>query len=128
MRIRSGRTGPWEPSYGVGRSSPARGSSSPSPGGDARPERRTAAVHARDMIVRTLLGTALTALVLTGPAPPAAATGAWRWPLPSPVAVVRPFEEPTGPYGPGHRGVDLASLEGALVRAAGAGTVLVAGR
>jgi murein DD-endopeptidase MepM/ murein hydrolase activator NlpD len=56
------------------------------------------------------------------PAPPR-----FGWPLAGRPAVVRAFEAPAVPYGPGHRGVDLASVAGAAVLAAGAGTVLFAG-
>ncbi|HEX4099833.1 MAG: peptidoglycan DD-metalloendopeptidase family protein [Pseudonocardiaceae bacterium] len=49
------------------------------------------------------------------------------WPLPGSPTVVRIFHPPTMRYGPGHRGVDLASTAGAAVLAAGAGTVVFAG-
>jgi murein DD-endopeptidase MepM/ murein hydrolase activator NlpD len=42
--------------------------------------------------------------------------------------VVRGFEEPAGPYGPGHRGVDVRAPVGAPVAAPAAGTVTFAGR
>ncbi|WP_320777674.1 M23 family metallopeptidase [Streptomyces sp. CRN 30] len=42
--------------------------------------------------------------------------------------VVRGWEPPTTPYGPGHRGVDLAAAPGAPVRAVVAGRVSFAGR
>jgi murein DD-endopeptidase MepM/ murein hydrolase activator NlpD len=47
----------------------------------------------------------------------------------APVAgeVVRAFERPDGPYGRGHRGVDLATRRGEPVRAALRGTVRFAG-
>ncbi|HVE97288.1 MAG TPA: M23 family metallopeptidase [Pseudonocardiaceae bacterium] len=54
-------------------------------------------------------------------------TGMFGWPLAGRPAVVRAFEAPVLPYGPGHRGVDLASVAGAPVLAAGAGTVVFAG-
>lgn len=54
-------------------------------------------------------------------------TGAFDWPLAGPPAVVRDFHAPAFPYGPGHRGVDLAAVVGAPVFAAGAGTVVFAG-
>jgi murein DD-endopeptidase MepM/ murein hydrolase activator NlpD len=49
------------------------------------------------------------------------------WPLAAPHPVVRPFEAPASPYGPGHRGVDLGGAAGAPVLAAGAGLVVFAG-
>jgi hypothetical protein len=52
----------------------------------------------------------------------------YAWPLGPPVpAVVRPFEEPTHRFGPGHRGVDLAAAADAPVLAAAAGVVVFAG-
>ncbi|MFG1923685.1 peptidoglycan DD-metalloendopeptidase family protein [Cryptosporangium sp. NPDC048952] len=51
----------------------------------------------------------------------------WRWPVDGQARVVRRFEAPDGPYGAGHRGVDLAGTPGAVVRAAGAGVVRFAG-
>src|SRR5437660_1105608 len=49
------------------------------------------------------------------------------WPLASPHPVLRRFEPPSTPYGPGHRGVDLGGLAGEPVFAAGDGLVLYAG-
>jgi murein DD-endopeptidase MepM/ murein hydrolase activator NlpD len=48
-----------------------------------------------------------------------------RMPVGGPV--VRGFEAPSGPYGAGHRGVDLAAPVGRRVRAPAAGRVLFAG-
>jgi murein DD-endopeptidase MepM/ murein hydrolase activator NlpD len=66
--------------------------------------------------------------------PPPGATDAvysrparFTWPLAPPHPVVRPFQAPAGPYGPGHRGVDLGARPGAPVLAAGDGVVLFAG-
>lgn len=47
--------------------------------------------------------------------------------LPVPGAVLVAFRAPDGPYGAGHRGVDLAAAAGATVHAAGAGVVAFAG-
>jgi murein DD-endopeptidase MepM/ murein hydrolase activator NlpD len=52
----------------------------------------------------------------------------FSWPLDPPHQVLRPFEAPAGPYGPGHRGVDLGGTPGQQVRAAAAGTVVFAGQ
>ena len=49
------------------------------------------------------------------------------WPLAPPHPVVRAFAEPSSPYGPGHRGVDLGGGAGAPVLSAGAGVVVFAG-
>nr|WP_291410681.1 peptidoglycan DD-metalloendopeptidase family protein [Actinophytocola sp.] len=49
------------------------------------------------------------------------------WPLAPPHPVVRPFQAPSSPYGPGHRGVDLGGSTGEPVLAAAAGVVVFAG-
>jgi murein DD-endopeptidase MepM/ murein hydrolase activator NlpD len=50
------------------------------------------------------------------------------WPLDPEPAVLSGFDPPRTPWGPGHRGVDLAAAVGQPVRAARAGTVSFAGR
>lgn len=72
-----------------------------------------------------LLLLALLLLLVSGPAGRAQADGArWQWPLPPPHEVVAPFDAPENPYGPGHRGIDIAVRSaGAPVRAVEAGTV-----
>jgi murein DD-endopeptidase MepM/ murein hydrolase activator NlpD len=49
-----------------------------------------------------------------------------RLPVQGPLA--RGYEAPAGPYGAGHRGVDLAAAPGAPVLAPAAGTVVFAGK
>ena len=78
-------------------------------------------------------------VAVTSPAQPAAAptsaaqsqapssTATWRLPLAGPPHVLRPFDPPSRAWLPGHRGVDLAAPPGALVRAAGSGTITWAG-
>ena len=58
------------------------------------------------------------------PVPPAG----WQWPLQPQPHVVAPFDAPAGPYGPGHRGVDLSGAVGQPVLAVAAGTVDFAGQ
>jgi murein DD-endopeptidase MepM/ murein hydrolase activator NlpD len=62
------------------------------------------------------------------PAAPGGGAGVYRWPLDPPVRVVRAFDPPPRPWLSGHRGVDLAGMPGAVVRAAGAGEIRYAGR
>lgn len=55
------------------------------------------------------------------------AGGPWGWPLAGRPPVLRRFDPPASPYGPGHRGVDLGGAPGDLVLAAGPGVVGYAG-
>lgn len=56
-----------------------------------------------------------------------AADDRFSWPLQPEPQVVRSFQPPDDPFGPGHRGVDLAAQPGQPVLAAGAGVVVFAG-
>jgi len=71
-----------------------------------------------------------------GPTPPPGTEGTggyvepaarFGWPLAPVPTVSRPFQPPSEPYGPGHRGVDLIGTEGQPVLAAGDGAVVYAG-
>jgi Peptidase family M23 len=55
---------------------------------------------------------------------PPGVPGLW---MPVAGAVVRGFDARAGPYGPGHRGIDIAAPMGELVRAPAAGRVVFAG-
>ncbi|WP_448640577.1 M23 family metallopeptidase [Geodermatophilus sp. URMC 63] len=70
------------------------------------------------------------AVLLPAPAvaePAAPPASVWVSPLGDPPTVTRPFAPPPSPYGPGHRGADLAASPGTAVRAAGDGVVVFAG-
>jgi murein DD-endopeptidase MepM/ murein hydrolase activator NlpD len=100
----SGERAPEPP--GGGGSPPPRGAESPPPGGTGAPP--------------------------PAPVPPPGAGevapgAAYAWPLAPPPAVLTPFRAPDHPFGPGHRGVDLAGRAGQPVLAAREGTVVFAG-
>jgi len=59
---------------------------------------------------------------------PAGAAEGWSWPLDPTPAVLAGFDQPAGPFAPGHRGADLAARVGQPVRAASAGVVAFAGQ
>jgi murein DD-endopeptidase MepM/ murein hydrolase activator NlpD len=65
------------------------------------------------------------AVLASSAAGPARAAGDWTWPVVGPV--IRGFDPPDSPYGSGHRGIDIASAVGTLVRAAAGGVVTFAG-
>lgn len=76
-----------------------------------------------------LIGVALGAAAANVPGPPGAVaerTPRYAWPVHGPV--LRGFEAPGSPYGPGHRGIDIGAPPGIAVRAAERGIVAFAGR
>ncbi|HWE87831.1 MAG TPA: M23 family metallopeptidase [Pseudonocardiaceae bacterium] len=81
------------------------------------------------VVAALLIGTMLGPPARAAPASPVpvAETGLFSWPLSPPHPVLRPFQPPATPYGPGHRGVDLGGSVSEAVLAAGDGLVLYAG-
>jgi hypothetical protein len=72
------------------------------------------------------VATAIVLLCAGVPISAASAAPTWQWPV-EPAQVVRPFEPPDGPYGPGHRGVDLAVEPDQAVLAPSDGSISFAG-
>ena len=70
----------------------------------------------------------LVGATLSAPAPARADDGRLDWPLRPQPAVLRIFDAPSPDWLPGHRGVDLAGVDGQPVYAAAAGTVAFAGQ
>ncbi|MEZ3158731.1 M23 family metallopeptidase [Microbacterium sp. BWR-S6Y] len=58
-----------------------------------------------------LVATFLLAVTPTGAAAAAPVLDrGWTWPV-APVRIVRPYEAPAHPYGPGHRGIDVVGTD-----------------
>jgi murein DD-endopeptidase MepM/ murein hydrolase activator NlpD len=81
-----------------------------------------------------MLGLVLLVGVAVGgsPAPaagvaPAAQLGRWSWPVSGAHALARPYVAPAGPYGAGHRGIDIRSPATTQVLAPADGVVHFAG-
>ena len=93
------------------------------------PAPRHGVVSRRRTVARAALILLCLVVGLSIPAGARGDSGRWHWPLPDPHRVVRAFEPPEHPYGPGHRGIDIAVSGGlgAPVRAVEAGTVRFAG-
>lgn len=79
------------------------------------------------LLLRTLIALIVALAAIASADPPRHADARWAWPIPAPHAIARPFIAPDGPYGPGHRGIDLRSPAGTRIRAPAAGVVHFAG-
>lgn len=92
----------------------------------------TASTRILALIVILPLAASLDVAAVTATPSPASAGAAmearFSWPLTPEPEVLRGFDPPADPYGPGHRGVDLRAVPGQEVLAAGAGAVVFAGR
>jgi murein DD-endopeptidase MepM/ murein hydrolase activator NlpD len=86
---------------------------------------RTGVVAVVAVVVAASVPSARSAGAPVAPSP--AVTAAVTYAAPVPPLVVRPFEAPVTPFGPGHRGVDLATRSGQAVRSAATGVVTFAG-
>lgn len=110
----------------AGASSTGHAASALSPGGPTRP------VPARgvDDLASPRPSTGLLASVLVGvrePASDRSETTLWGWPLAGTPRIVRGFDPPVQRWLPGHRGVDLAGVEGERVLAVDDGVVTFSG-
>jgi murein DD-endopeptidase MepM/ murein hydrolase activator NlpD len=83
------------------------------------------------LALATGASSALSAVAFAPPVPPGSRstppTVDWEWPIDPPVSLVEPFRAPPTPYAAGHRGIDLAVVPDASVRAPAAGVVSFAG-
>lgn len=87
-----------------------------------------ATAHRREMRPAAALAVlVLASAALLSGAGNAEASSRWAPPLPLPLRVLRPFEPPSTPYGPGHRGVDLGAPPGTAIRSPASGVVRFAG-
>lgn len=99
----------------------------PPPAGTLRPRSRWWLVVVLVLAWSGPAGSAAGAGSDPAPEPARPSVRAWQWPLPGRPPVLRRFDPPASPYGPGHRGVDLGGSPGDPVLAAGPGVVVHAG-
>jgi murein DD-endopeptidase MepM/ murein hydrolase activator NlpD len=59
--------------------------------------------------MKRVLASALLVPFVLSVGPAAAVQPRWAWPTPAPHALIRQYLAPATPYGPGHRGVDIAA-------------------
>lgn len=93
---------------------------------DSRTLRPILTVIVASVIAASVFGAAVVAAAVAHTA--AQVREPWVWPLNPQPTVVRVFEPPLGPYGPGHRGADLAGRVGQAVLAVDDGRVSFAGK
>ena len=105
----------------VGRADDAAGAGA----GPSPPERQGGSSPRGRGAVALTSQTGPTALAPPGPVSDDRAR--WRWPLRPRPAVLQPFRAPESTYGAGHRGLDLATGDGAPVLAVEGGVVSHAG-
>jgi murein DD-endopeptidase MepM/ murein hydrolase activator NlpD len=79
------------------------------------------------LILLAAPGAELRATIAPTSAAPDGSAVVYAAPVPPPSHVLRPFDPPTTPYGPGHLGVDLQLGPGAEVTSAADGVVRFAG-
>jgi murein DD-endopeptidase MepM/ murein hydrolase activator NlpD len=89
------------------------------------PERPHRGRRGKGLVVACVWTALLAAILVPPTARVAAAEGRFGWPARGPV--IRGFEAPGSPFGPGHRGIDIAVPFGTPVLAPAEGVVTFAG-
>jgi len=98
---------------------------------DSDLHRVVAAIARHTPSMKRVLATALLVVLVLTAGPAAAVPPRWAWPTPAPHALVRQYLAPATPYGPGHRGIDIAAAASSMgaveIRAPADGVVHFAG-
>ena len=76
---------------------------------DSHLPRIVAAIARHTPSMKRVLASALLVVLVLSAGPAAADPPRWAWPTPAPHALVRQYLAPATPYGPGHRGIDIAT-------------------